>query len=67
MKSTELIHEIIETVDNIDNPALMRKLKDLRVQVAIETRSQIMKEVYNIRGAMTRQFNTLKNHYEHGT
>ena len=67
MKSTEQIHEIIEQVDQIDNVELMRRLKELRVTVAIETRRQIMKEVYNIRGAMTKQFNTLINHYKNAT
>jgi hypothetical protein len=67
MKSTEQIHQIIEQVDHIDNVELMRRLKDLRVTVADETKRQIMREVYNVRGAMTKQFNTLRNHYNHGT
>jgi hypothetical protein len=67
MKSTEQIWEIIEWTGTSNKIQLMRMLKQLRTQVADETKKQLLKEFNVTRGAMTRNFNSLIKHYENGT
>ena len=67
MKSTDQVLEIVDDYGMEDKPGLMRLLKDLRIQVAIETKMAIFKQ-YNLnQKIMNRDFELLTKHYEHGT
>jgi hypothetical protein len=67
MKSTEQIHEIIDRAGVDNKPQLMKMLKALRIQVADETKKQLLKEFHITAGAIRRNFNSLIKHYENGT
>ena len=67
MKSTVIIHEIIARFGDEDKRKLMELLKDLRVQIASETRLVINKQTNIGRQAARKKFNELINFYQNGT
>ena len=67
MKSTEIIHEIVDDYGMEDKQGLMRLLKDLREQVSHEVKAALFQNYNHNRKIMTRDFLVLVNHYEKGT
>lgn len=67
MKSTEQILEIVQDYGLDDKPGLMRLCKNLRIQVAHETRTAIFKQYHLNQKIMNADFNLLTKHYENGT